>query len=194
NLCSGTALNPPGCRTSVYGCQENCPTGALVRVNPREYFTEIGQIAGPAFGNQRLLAGRNLHQSDPPRRLIHLAGLLLVLLATAGTLTGIRRYGLDAPVSGWLSLRWITGRAGWIGIAAVMLYPVRRQIIKRRAGPLRYWMLAHTYLGLTAAVMLLLHGGVDSGGWLTVALRGTFDLVILTGLFGGGCYLLVPRS
>ena len=41
--------------------------------------------------------------------------------------------------------------------------------------------------------MLLLHGGVDSGGLLTILLRGSFDLVILTGLFGVCCYLAVPR-
>ena len=38
NLCHGTPLNPPGAKREAYSCEENCPTGALVRVNPREYF------------------------------------------------------------------------------------------------------------------------------------------------------------
>jgi hypothetical protein len=41
--------------------------------------------------------------------------------------------------------------------------------------------------------MLLLHGGSDSGGALTTVLMVTFDLVILTGLFGILCYVIVPR-
>jgi ABC-type sugar transport system ATPase subunit len=37
-----------------------------------------------------------------------------------------------------------------------MTYPARRQIYRRRAGPLRYWMLAHSYLGVIAGISLLL--------------------------------------
>jgi hypothetical protein len=41
--------------------------------------------------------------------------------------------------------------------------------------------------------VLLLHGGVQSGGALTTALMISFDLVILTGLFGILCYYVAPR-
>jgi hypothetical protein len=41
--------------------------------------------------------------------------------------------------------------------------------------------------------VLLLHGGVDSGGALTTALMISFDLVILTGLFGILVYFVAPR-
>jgi hypothetical protein len=90
-------------------------------------------------------------------------------------------------------MRWITGLVGLIGIAGVMTYPVRRQMYKRRAGPLRYWLLSHTYLGVIAGVMILLHGGADSGGVLTTLLMISFDLVILTGILGMFLYLVVPR-
>ncbi len=46
NLCEDTPLNPPGARRKTYSCEENCPTGALVRVDPIEYFSEIGRDAG----------------------------------------------------------------------------------------------------------------------------------------------------
>ncbi|HEX8890650.1 MAG TPA: cyclic nucleotide-binding domain-containing protein, partial [Pyrinomonadaceae bacterium] len=39
NLCENTPLNPKNAKKAAYSCQENCPTGALVRVNPREYFS-----------------------------------------------------------------------------------------------------------------------------------------------------------
>jgi len=193
NLCSNTPLNPPGSKTQAFGCEENCPTGALARVNPREYFTEIKQIEGLAFVDQTHAIGRNIHKSDPLRRLLHLAGGSMVLLLTAAAIFGIKQFGLGGSILGFLNMRWITGLVGLIGILAVMTYPVRRQIFKKRAGALRYWMLAHSYLGVLAGLMLLIHGGTDSGGALTTALMISFDLVILSGLFGLFCYLIVPR-
>jgi len=53
--------------------------------------------------------------------------------------------------------------------------------------------LAHVYLGIIAAFVLLLHGGRDSGGLLTSLLMVSFDLVIVSGLFGIACYFIVPR-
>jgi len=82
---------------------------------------------------------------------------------------------------------------GLVGIAVVMAYPARKQIYRRRAGPLRYWLLSHLYFGIIAGILLLLHGGRSTGGLLTSVLMISFDLVILTGLFGIACYLIVPR-
>jgi hypothetical protein len=73
-----------------------------------------------------------------------------------------------------------------------MLYPRRRRIFRKRAGPLRYWLLGHIYLGILGAAMILLHGGTRSGGALTTVLAICFDLVILTGLWGLFCYQIVP--
>jgi hypothetical protein len=92
-----------------------------------------------------------------------------------------------------LTVRWITGLVGLVGIAAAMTYPRRKRIYRRRAGPLRYWMLAHIYAGVVAGLLLLLHGGRDAGGLLTTTLMISFDLVIGTGLFGLAGYLIVPR-
>jgi hypothetical protein len=94
---------------------------------------------------------------------------------------------------GWLTARWITGLTGLIGIAWVMAYPFRKQVYRRRAGALRYWMLSHVYVGVAAGVILLVHGGRSSGGLLTTLLMISFDLVIASGIFGVLCYLIVPR-
>jgi Fe-S-cluster-containing dehydrogenase component/CRP-like cAMP-binding protein len=193
NLCQNTALNPAGAATPAYGCEESCPTGALARINPREYFTEVGQIEGLAFLDRTHAVGKNIHKSDPPRRLIHLAGIVLTLLLTAGAVYGLATYGLGAKLVGFLNMRWITGIVGLVGIAGVMTYPVRRKVYKRRAGALRYWMLGHSYLGVIAGIMILFHGGTDSGGTLTTALMLSFDLVIATGIFGILSYIVVPR-
>jgi hypothetical protein len=54
-------------------------------------------------------------------------------------------------------------------------------------------MLLHSYAGIIAGIMLLAHGGTDSGGLLTTILMISFDMVILSGLFGIFCYFVVPR-
>jgi Fe-S-cluster-containing dehydrogenase component/CRP-like cAMP-binding protein len=194
NLCQGTQLNPPGAKTQAFSCQENCPTGALVRVNPREYFTEVNSRLGLVFRDQTHAIGRNIHKRDTIALLWHVFGILLTLGVTGGIAWALRRYGMDARLGGtWLTVRWASGLVGLGGVAAVMTYPMRKQVYRRRAGALRYWMLAHVYVGLVAGLALLLHGGETTGGLLTSLLMISFDAVIITGLFGVVVYLVAPR-
>jgi Fe-S-cluster-containing dehydrogenase component/CRP-like cAMP-binding protein len=195
NLCNNTPLNPEGTRRHAYSCEENCPTGALVRVNPREYFSEAKNAIGLIFRDQTHAIGRNIHKRDPVALAWHIGGIVATVALTVLTFWAARKYTMDARLGGssWLTVRWLTGFVGLFGIAWVMVYPARKQIYRRRAGPLRYWMLSHVYLGLIAGIVLLLHGGRSSGGLLTSLLMVTFDLVIVTGLFGIICYIVVPR-
>ncbi len=194
NLCNNTTLNPAGATSEAYSCQENCPTGALVRVNPREYFSEVNSRLGLVYRDQTHAIGRNIHKSDPAARLWHVGGVLLTIALVGLTIWGLLRHGLDESLRGtWLTIRWLTGFVGLFGIAIVMTYPARKQVYRRRAGALRYWMLAHVYFGIIAGVILLLHGGTRTGGLFTSVLMISFDGVILTGLFGIACYLICPR-
>jgi Fe-S-cluster-containing dehydrogenase component/CRP-like cAMP-binding protein len=198
NLCSNTPLNPKGKAESKrkYSCQENCPTGALVRVNPKEYFDEAKDAMGLIYLDQTHALGRNIHKRDPLGMLWHLFGVAICILGTFLAISYGLKNGLDGLIfNGWRfsSVRWITGYIGLFGIIVVMLYPGRRQIYRRAAGALRYWMLSHVYFGALAGLLLLVHGGFKSGGLLTTFLMISFDLVIASGLFGIACYLLVPR-
>jgi Fe-S-cluster-containing dehydrogenase component/CRP-like cAMP-binding protein len=193
NLCNNTSMNPEGSKRQAYSCEENCPTGALARVSPIQYFNEIGAIQGLLVMDRTHAMGRNIHRSDPPRRLGHILGMLLTVLLTAGTIYGLQRYGLGGRLVSFLNMRWITGLVGLVGIIGVMLYPMRRKIYTKRKGALRYWLLSHLYLGVIGGLMILLHGGTDAGGLLTTALMISFDLVILTGLFGILAYQVAPR-
>jgi hypothetical protein len=74
-----------------------------------------------------------------------------------------------------------------------MTYPMRKQIYRRRAGALRYWMLAHVYIGAMAGIVLLLHSGTSTGGALTTLLYIAFDVVILSGVVGIISYYVAPR-
>ncbi len=193
NLCNATSMNPPKSKGAKYSCEENCPTGALARITPSQYFAEIGQIEGLFKVDETHAIGRNIHKSDPPKKILHLLGIVMTAGLFAATLLGFQMYGMGASVIGIFNMRWITGLVGLVGIALVMTYPLRRQNYTKRKGPLRYWLLVHTYAGVIAGLMILLHGGSDSGGWLTTALMWSFDIVIFTGLFGILCYLVAPR-
>ena len=194
NLCENTPLNPKGAKKAAYSCQENCPTGALVRVNPREYFSEAKNAIGIVFQDQTHAIGRNIHKRDIPARIVHFCGIFAIIVIASTVLWAGGRYGLNGHLNGtWLTLRWITGLLGLGGIAGAVTYSGRKQIYTRRAGPLRYWKLAHGYLGLLAGIVLLIHGGRDSGGLLTSCLMVSFDATIVAGLFGISCYFIVPR-
>src|SRR5437016_2903963 len=194
NLCNNTPLNPKGAKKAAYSCQENCPTGALVRVNPREYFSEAKNSIGIVFQDQTHAIGRNIHKRDTPALIIHTIAAIALIAIVSAVLMTARRYGLNGHLDGtWLTLRWITGLLGLGGIAGAVTYSGRKQIYTRRVGPLRYWKLAHVYLGLLAGTVLLIHGGRDSGGLLTDCLMVSFDVTIVAGLFGISCYLIVPR-
>jgi Fe-S-cluster-containing dehydrogenase component/CRP-like cAMP-binding protein len=194
NLCEDTPLNPPGARRKAYSCEENCPTGALVRVDPIEYFSEIGPAQSFVFRDQTHAVGRNIHKSDPLARACHLGGAALTVLAAILLFRAFAKHGFDTVLAGsWLTFRWLTGLVGLAGVAVVMSYPFRKQVYRRRAGALRYWMLAHAYIGVVAGVVLLFHSGTRTGGLLTSMLYVAFDLTILSGLVGVLVYYLAPR-
>jgi Fe-S-cluster-containing dehydrogenase component/CRP-like cAMP-binding protein len=194
NLCSNTPLNPKGAKTRAYSCEENCPTGALLRVDPAAYFAEIGNIQGVVFRDETHIVSKHTSHVDPKKRLLHGLGILSTAVLVLLSLASLWRFGRDLPIVGtWLNFYWATGIVGLIAIGLVMLYPVRRQIFRRRVMPLRYWMLTHAYAGVIAGVLLLMHGGLRGGGILTTTLMITFDLVILTGLWGIATYYIAPR-
>lgn len=193
NLCAGTTLNPAGSKSQAYSCEQNCPTGALVRVNPKEYFNELTPLEGLAFQSPTQAYGRNIHVSDPTRTLVHGVGLALLALVIAFTILGLRIFGLGGKIFWFMNMRWTTGLIGLAAIIGVMLYPARRQVYTKRGGPLRYWLQSHAYLGAIAAFVIFAHGGTDTGGFLTTALMVSFDFVTFTGIFGILCYVAIPR-
>jgi Fe-S-cluster-containing dehydrogenase component/CRP-like cAMP-binding protein len=195
NLCQGTGLNPPGKERPAYSCEENCPTGALLRVNPREYFGEVKNMVGLIYRDQTHAIGKNIHQFDFWATFWHVFGSLLIVFGGGLALWATRAYAQDIPLlkESWVTMRWLTGLSGLAGIVWVMAYPLRKQVYRRRALPLRYWMLSHIYIGVLAGLVLLVHGGSSSGGLLTSLLMISFDLTIASGIFGALCYLIVPR-
>jgi hypothetical protein len=166
----------------------------LLRVDPVTYFTEVENTRGLIFRDRTQAFGRNIHKSDPLAKTLHIGGVGLILVAGLAAIWGLAAHGFDGLLTGtWLTMRWVTGIVGLFGIAVVMTYPLRKQVYRRRAGALRYWMLIHVYLGALAGLILMLHAGSRTGGLLTTSLYFAFDAVILSGLFGIASYIVAPR-
>src|ERR1051326_1957055 len=201
NLCADKPINPAETLKPVYSCEENCPTGALVRVNPRDYFSEAEKQRGFRFQTPTMAVGRNIHRHDPAWWWCHFAGVILILLTLIAELLAYKYHGFNQRFSSWFTtMPWITtvrGITGIAGAAAAVIagigYSIRHRQYTRRAGPLRYWMLWHIYLGAIAATMIMLHGSSHGGGPLTTTLMLSFDFVILTGLVGVVSYYVSPR-
>ncbi len=194
NLCEHTPLNPQGAKRQAYSCEENCPTGALLRVDPVKYFAEVESTQGLIFRDNTQAFGRNIHKSDPLAKALHVAGAALILIAGIASVWGLALRGFDGILAGaWLTMRWATGLVGLFGMAAVMTYPLRKQVYRKTAGALRYWMLVHVYVGALAGLILMLHAGTRTGGLLTTSLYIAFAVVIATGLFGIASYIIAPR-
>jgi Fe-S-cluster-containing dehydrogenase component/CRP-like cAMP-binding protein len=194
NLCENTPLNPQGAKSKAYSCEENCPTGALLRVNPHEYFSEINNTLGLVYRDQTHAIGRNIHKQDRVAWLWHIGGALTTILLTVLAVWACMRQGMSKHLAGtWLTMHWVTGIAGFVGIVSVMAYAARKQIYRRRAGALRYWLLAHIYFGIITSMLLFLHSASQRGGLVTYALTILYGAVLASGLFGLACYLVVPR-
>jgi Fe-S-cluster-containing dehydrogenase component/CRP-like cAMP-binding protein len=107
NLCESTPLNPSGASRSAYSCEENCPTGALVRVNPQEYFGEIEKTLGLVFRDQTHAIGRNIHKSDPIARWWHIGGALVTIALASLVGWAALHFGFNQHLRGtWLTMRW----------------------------------------------------------------------------------------
>jgi hypothetical protein len=146
------------------------------------------------FRDQNHAVGRNIHKSDPLARAWHIGGAAVTILSALVIGWAITRYGYDEVLAGtWLTMRWLTGLVGLVGVAVVMSYPLRKQVYRRRAGALRYWMLAHVYVGVIAGVVLLFHSGPRTGGLVTSFLYIAFDLTIVSGIVGLVTYYVAPR-
>lgn len=196
NLCADRPLNSPNATRLVFSCEQSCPTGALVRVNPREYFDEIRNTLGKEiFRDDTSVIGRNIHKSDPGVRWCHILGLLFALGLTVAALIGSQRHGLNQRINGneWITIRWLTGVGALFGIVGASWYSRRRRIYARRCLPLRYWRLLHAYFGLAAGGLILVHVGTHLGSWLTASLFLTFALAVVSGLFGALAYYSIPR-
>lgn len=82
--------------------------------------------------------------------------------------------------------------AGAIILFEMLLWP--RKLLRRfRLFPMKYWMVAHIWLGLASLPLAIAHCGFHLGGWLPLTLMALFVLTIASGAYGLVMQNVLPR-
>jgi hypothetical protein len=124
-----------------------------------------------------------------------------IVAVGAATVAAVAWYGIAC----WGQSRWpggssVVGLTYGVIAAAIIVFEcllgLRRTRLFRTArwlGSAQLWMKAHIWLGLLAVPLVVMHSGLDWGGWLSTLLAGTFGLVTASGLFGLWMQNVIPR-
>lgn len=136
---------------------------------------------------------------------LHLRWFVAAVMLTAAAVIW---YGMEAAGS----LPGIPGRLRWPGGSSIVgltygviaggiivfesLLGLRRTKwfrTRRRLGSAQIWMKAHIWLGLVAVPLVVMHSGLQWGGWLSTLVAGAFSIVTASGIFGWYMQNLIPR-
>lgn len=129
---------------------------------------------------------------------LHLRWFIAAVVATAAA---VAWYGWEAAGQN----RWPGGSslvgltygvlAGGIIVFECLLGLRRTRLFRtaRWLGSAQLWMKAHIWLGLLAVPLVVMHTGLQWGGWLSTLAAGAFALVTASGIFGWWMQNLIPR-
>jgi Fe-S-cluster-containing dehydrogenase component/CRP-like cAMP-binding protein len=172
-------------------CVNNCPTGAILRIEPNEYFDELrmllGRGAGEAIGGKRTESRKRRDLSSyliPALACFSVVGMIVVALSGGIPFSTYTKQGFGL---GFATLAFILGAIGLAGRRALMRF-------KHQLGALKTWTKIHVALGTLAFVGVLLHSGFRFGGSVTSALVILLFLEVATGVLGLWFYRWVPKA
>lgn len=177
-------------------CVHNCPTGAILRVEPAAYFPELRAVLGRT---QPESLPRTEHQRDRVRdRTLRARALLAsVVVAGAGVAVGLS-LAAGAPYSPWsapgialgalalcclVGALALAGRRRWAGRPR-RSRPRTRWTLPVQGGSFLAWMRLHLALGVLFPIFVLCHAGGRSGGAMTSALLLVSLAAVAAGAFG----------
>jgi Fe-S-cluster-containing dehydrogenase component/CRP-like cAMP-binding protein len=171
-------------------CVDNCPTGAIMRVEPTTFFPEVERVLGT--GDKLAVGGART--ADAPfggrsRAVAPIAAISLLALLVA--LHGIapRPFATRSPIGFALGITALAMILGALALAG------RRRMNRFRTqlGTFETWTRAHVHIGLVGFGAALLHADFRAASLLTAMLLLSFALMVATGLFGAAFYKWMPR-
>ena len=118
------------------------------------------------------------------------ASLLVVVVAVSAYLAD------DPPggARGGTVLGYTLGAICLVLVIWLMLFGARKRAYAAKGAPLRGWLSAHVYLGLTLLVLVPLHSGFQFGWNVHTLAFVLIVAVVLTGTFGVSVYMVVPEK
>ncbi len=85
------------------------------------------------------------------------------------------------------------GIAGSALILLLAAFGIRKRAYRSRLGTMEQWTQSHIWLGILAAVVLVLHTGFRFNDGIAVATLALVGVVVLSGIAGAILYVSVPR-
>jgi CRP-like cAMP-binding protein len=169
-------------------CVTNCPTGAVLRVDPKVYFEELAALREGALEGQRAKARSTVDAAGFRRGPLPVVagGVVFACLLLATYLFGSKPHGAGST-SGL-----VLGAFGFFCCLGATALAARRRLRALPLGTLQRWTQVHIALGATGFFAALLHANFGIHGWLTSALLLVFGAVFLSGFLGQTIYTLVP--
>ena len=185
NLCSG--YDQPN-------CVNNCPTGAIARIQPQQYFEEFSHVISSP---DQLVAGggkktevRESEVKRKRRRISLLLSSITLLISGVGYMLSTM-----APESPWSIIRLIFGSLTLFFMILTGMIAARRRRAGSRLqfGKLHLWTKAHTHFGILALVFMVYHTNGSPGRGLTMGVWYLAWAEVWLGVFGWLLYRWLPR-
>ena len=170
-------------------CVHNCPTGAILRVEPTQFYPELAAVLGKvgqvAVGSSTL-SSRPFWNRTLPTVVAGLTSAYLVVLRF------IAPDPYEAGSPGGLILGVVTA----IAMLAALGIGARRRVMRRsdHLGRLSTWTSIHQSVSWVFLVGLLVHSGPRLGGGLTATLFLATLAACATGALGWALYRWLPRT
>jgi CRP-like cAMP-binding protein len=171
-------------------CVYNCPTQAILRIDPRIYFAELRAVAPKAFLAE---AGGAKTTAQRPRQGVGaLLQLLVVAAAVAGGFVAWERLSLPGAW-GYSGYGWWSGVASAAVMGLLASIGARKRLRTVALGPLSRWVSLHGALGGVFLGLVLFHAGFRATSTLTTMLLAAIVLSVVLGLTGSLVSSWLPR-
>lgn len=170
-------------------CVYNCPTQAILRIDPRVYFDELKRIAPRADTRVKGAEPIKTRLRRPSRWLDGVLQTLAIGLSVLGGHHLYTRLGHELHQA----LEFRTGIMSAIVFVLLGAIGGRKRLRTRALGPLFGWARIHAVLGGIFIGLVLFHAGYAASSVLTATLLAMILLVSCLGLAGQIANSLIPR-
>src|SRR5207244_2568769 len=158
NLCAGYEDS---------NCVENCPTGAILRIEPTTYFKEVGALLGR--GVNKAIGGKRTEEADDSQKE---RGAAIVIPAAAVLVAiglGVFAWSAPMPLQTFSFHGYALGYIALFSMIGAIALAGRRRLARFRTqlGSYQTWTRAHIHIGALALLATLLHAGFRAGGFVT---------------------------
>lgn len=171
-------------------CVYNCPTEAILRVDPRMYFDELRAIAPKLTTQDGTPQGAKT--TTRKQQSSGMNGLLQAVALLGSVGGGYAVHRALSPTS-WSGVGLYAGVAGLILMLFLAMIGLRKRLRTQRIGSLATWARVHSVAGGLTFGVILFHAGYQANAVLTSLLLSMVALSTIVGIGGQIASAFIPR-